>query len=705
MLDMGRNKPSQPTGQNVVHKVGRLRAARACDLCRTKKNKCDELYPCTYCKDRNAECIYRGQRCFMPDYVKHLEDLVQQLSASATRAQGHPEDTGDSSSGWQGTVESLNDKETHNAEVPRTTFDIDRNIPAAGGEPRHGGGHEVSGVNRHTHSVEFYGKSSSVALLSQVQRSGEGSAFPAEQSIDPSTIVSSLHNPAFSPASQGDDQPAASFPAPSHYRQCRSFLDQFLSSIHYVHPIVDKAAFLRRCELLWGGSGETIQDASFTALYYSILSLGALVGVRDDEPIDGIENLQWSRKFFNEARRRCNKLGIATDLNMVQCYFFMAKVCQNELNAHWSYMYIGLAVRTALAMGINRAPPPDTKKDQAQLGAESRTWWGLYSLETEISFAMGRPDTLGADSYHNQHFPFVPSLESASPTTPGSSDNFDPPYCAIIKPMVDFSRITRKVCHGIYLRNNTTPKTVGLADQIEQELDEWVNSLPSLIRPQPKSVGKPESLRAAKEAKWVKRQRLVLLIRYFNLRILLFGSVLLTSTPAERASIPGSIGATEKCLEAARQTIQVIYQVLQHQDFFHTWFYNTTYTVFAASMILVYITQEATKSELPPLFEVVNMAVEILEAMSESVVATKAAVILRRASDSAEKKAWSTGTTMTTNQSAGLSSHGQETMLHLNQYWGPLNLVGSEMDLDLSFFQFADWNGENPSMAMGEDEL
>ncbi len=39
-----------PPAQNTGHKVRRPRAARACDLCRIKKNKCDELYPCTYCK-------------------------------------------------------------------------------------------------------------------------------------------------------------------------------------------------------------------------------------------------------------------------------------------------------------------------------------------------------------------------------------------------------------------------------------------------------------------------------------------------------------------------------------------------------------------------------------------------------------------------------------------------------------------------------
>jgi hypothetical protein len=147
---------------------------------------------------------------------------------------------------------------------------------------------------------------------------------PAEGEVDAGVIVSSLHNPAFSPAgTQNEGHNDSSVTFASHYPQCRSFLEGFFGTIHYIHPIIDKGGFLRRCELLWSGNGDVAQNSSFTALYYSILSLGALVGSRDDEPIDGIPNLQWSRKFFDEARSRCNKLGMVTDLDMVQCYFFM----------------------------------------------------------------------------------------------------------------------------------------------------------------------------------------------------------------------------------------------------------------------------------------------------------------------------------------------------------------------------------------------
>jgi hypothetical protein len=202
---------------------------------------------------------------------------------------------------------------------------------------------------------------------------------------------------------------------------------------------------------------------------------------------------------------------------------------------------------------------------------------------------MGRPDTLGADPYHNRRYPVVRDGDTAPSPAPDSSDLADPPYCGIIQSMVDFARITRKVCLAIYLQDNTTPSTIALANQIERELEEWVESVPQSFRPQTRDPNQPETLKSAREPKWVKRQRLVLLIRklfvcsvslmamltlsgYLNLKILVFGSVLLTSTAAERASIPQSIVSIQKCLEAAKQTIQVIYQMYQHHDFFHTWY-------------------------------------------------------------------------------------------------------------------------------------
>lgn len=58
---------------------------------------------------------------------------------------------------------------------------------------------------------------------------------------------------------------------------------------------------------------------------------------------------------------------------------------------------------------------------------------------------------------------------------------------------------------------------------------------------------------------------------YHNLRILLFGSLLIRSSVSERASIPGCVQAVRKCLDSAKQTISIIYQTYEHNDFFRTW--------------------------------------------------------------------------------------------------------------------------------------
>lgn len=386
---------------------------------------------------------------------------------------------------------------------PSSSYDADS---PASVRLRQAAGQEVSGVNRHTRNVEFYGSSSSVALLSHVQRAGD---MPEESSEDQDgeALVSNLHNHAFSPAvdgAMGGHRPGRV----THYPQCRNFIMNYFTSLHFVHPFLDKSDFMSRCEKLWSQESGLLHSSSFAALYYSILSLGALVGPRDEDPIGGVTNAQWSRTFFDESIARCHRLGMVTDLDMVQCYFMLSKICQNELNAHWSYMYVGLAVRTALAMGINREPSPQSNKPIPQLKAEARTWWGLYSLETEMSFSMGRPDTLGADLYHNRSFPLIGHENSGI----SSDDRYDPPQCAIIKSMVDLSRITRSICLDIYLPETITPRTVALAYRLEQDLDKWVEGLPEAIRPR-QSADQPVSLKSVRDPQWAKRQRLVLGIR------------------------------------------------------------------------------------------------------------------------------------------------------------------------------------------------
>ncbi|ROW17103.1 hypothetical protein VPNG_01391 [Cytospora leucostoma] len=485
-------------------------------------------------RHRDVECVYQGQdssrRRYTPEYVRSLEEQLERLSAKhAAQAPGNSLTVKPGFSAHNDYRNLTSPSGASATSSSASTF-----------QSRRGAGQEVTGINSHTRNVEFYGSSSSVALLSQVQRGGERSSVSSdaggtehsESDTAAAALLSNLHNPAFSllpgptpgfvttPSDPTDAQ--SPIVEATNFRQCSVFLHNFFSTLHYIHPILDKTSFLERCELLWSGNEAAIrQQPSFVTLYYSVLSLGALVGYRDTEPVGGISNQKWSRRLFREARGRFTSFELVTDLETVQCYFFMAKVCQNELNAHWSYFYIGLAVRTALAMGINRQPRPNSRKSAAQLKAQARTWWGIYSLE-------------------------------------------------------ELSNI--------------------------------------------------------REAIWMKRQKLVLNLRYLNLKILLFGSILLNFTPSQRTMVPGSYECIDFCLASAKKTIELMYETFRHQEFFRTWFYNTTYVIFAAATILVYINQAPSEVDIEPHLKLVSMAIEVLDAMAdESIVASRSAKLLQKA--------------------------------------------------------------------------
>lgn len=131
----------------------------------------------------------------------------------------------------------------------------------------------------------------------------------------------------------------------------------------------------------------------------------------------------------------------------------------------------------------------------------------------EMSFSMGRPDTLGSDRYHNRHFPVMETGRApANSSSTSDLDTPEPSHCAIIKVMVDLSRIMKGIGAKIYLSDEIDLRTVDLAFTLQSELDEWTETVPAEIRPRP-NPSDLVSLKSARDPQWVKRQRLVLTLR------------------------------------------------------------------------------------------------------------------------------------------------------------------------------------------------
>ncbi|KAL5047645.1 hypothetical protein BDW71DRAFT_40329 [Aspergillus fruticulosus] len=705
----------------------RPRAAQACDRCRSKKYKCDELYPCSHCKKSSLNCVYQGnyrqlETSRSASYVLHLERRVEELASKlqAAEAKLSPRDQEPTVSAlainatpcsMSRPTPSTSNLKSRQPEEPEPYSKANDSDEAEASDPVDD---EITELNHHTNGIEFHGSTSSVAFLGHLQKARDPqpeSSGTAQWSTRPRppeySIVSTLHNASFSPtattAASASQSLATVHEHNYYFEQAHVFMSGYFENVHFIHPFIDKEDFYMRAHDLWMRRTPA-PDPSFIALYLSVLSFGALLRVWDETQLGGLTRFEWSRKLFGEAQLYLNYLHFPNKLDAVQCLYLMAKICQNELNPNLAYMYLGLAVRTCLAAGFNR-----NVRHTSDPRAEwiSRTWWGLFSLEIEMSFSLGRPDTLGLDDYHNRPLP------------PRDNTQY-----AIIPWMVDFARITRKVSVQIYHRRLTLEEKLSTALTIENELDCWIRNLPEWIRPGfIKLESRAESgngnmavdrgeggegvagasedetktrIRMGgagrndlKDPKWARRQRLVLGIRYYNVKTLLFRPFLRhatsksTSRPRSRSrSKPANGSGTRsdtataaattatsmnrnsnadtpnendtetllsatisKCLDAAQNTISVIHDIYRVHTFFRCWWYNTTYVTFATSTLLLPLSHSVShphSSISPPnqisknldidvnsLTRSVEKAIEILEATDESVVTRKCAEIIR----------------------------------------------------------------------------
>ncbi|KAF4540141.1 C6 transcription factor [Lasiodiplodia theobromae] len=502
------------------------------------------------------------------------------------------------------------------SEHPGRSAALGRVVNEEVGSPEEGT--EIVEVNPHTRDIEFHGHTSSVAFLGRVRQEygySEGDSQGDQQTTSQKpSLVSTFYNHAFGTQRNGDasgwnDVLENQFFFPQSY----VFLETYFNNLHYIHPFLDKENFYSRCDDLWQGRFQN-QSRSFIALYFSLVSLGALIRTWTEEKLNGMGRFEWSRMLFEKAQLALGFPGSANDLEAAQAYIFMAKVCQNELNPNLAYTYLGMASRTLLSIGANRNASIDSggSARQPQALEASKTWWGFYTLEIELSFALGRPDSLGMDDYHNRPLP------------PMDGSDVD-----IIPGMIGLARIMRAISVKVYLHRLSLAQKLQGALNIEMEMDAWVARLPEAIRPQFTSdVGRHSRLG---DPPWAYYQRLVLQIRYYNVKMLLLRPFIVHASKYSDERESSLDDAVNKCTDAAARTIDLMYETYRVHTFFHTWWYNITYLTFAASIILYRAVQSIQQpNPQHDYIRLIEQTLSMLDLMRESVVACKTAKVLRQ---------------------------------------------------------------------------
>ncbi|KAH0284632.1 hypothetical protein KCU62_g8157, partial [Aureobasidium sp. EXF-3399] len=405
----------------------------------------------------------------------------------------------------------------------------------------------------------------------------------------------------------------------------------YMQNLHHLHPMIDTDKLNRMCEEpVVQHDNRQSRLRHFLSLYNIIIAVGALVAGSDvkdefhheieavlqgrkDSQDPGKAPLQsLSRHYFRKSRSLLGDVFEACSLESAQTLLLMSLYCQNSLKPHACYMYCGMAVRTALAIGL---PSESMSNSIEACKAARRTWWCIYSHEIDMCCSAGRFDSLGKPRKYS--IP-LPQIKSLSPNSGSNTAYLEGSNIFMINVMVDFAVILRRISKDIYHchKEVSASQKSTAAFFIDTLLDQWKLGLPAWHNFDVVDFREPE---------WAAKQKLVLQLRYLNARVILhrpFLSEPATSTVLERQK------HIDLCLEAARKTIQVLYDAYANKHYFRTWWYNSTYTLYAGMIVLYVVMLGHSTVAHDILLADVKKSRDILKSMEEASVARRSADLL-----------------------------------------------------------------------------
>ncbi|CAI7564925.1 unnamed protein product [Penicillium palitans] len=416
----------------------------------------------------------------------------------------------------------------------------------------------------------------------------------------------------------------------------KTFIGSYFANKHYIHPLLSKGDFMQRCEdEAWPISnrqGLFRGATKFAGLYFAVVALGAINASPNETSLlehfcqqfidpsqtqrarrgPSFTALDFAKFFFDLAKRTLGDVFESSCLESAQTLLLLSVFRQNSLQPHSCYMYSGMAVRTAAAIGLGSSMsslPPSARREAR------RTWWCIYSHEIEMCCSSGRLDSMKELHYYQTS---LPKLKVAA-------DNLDPDAedndIAMIPAMVALAQIMSEASHQLYhsMRRSMADKS-RLAMELDQRLLEWKETLPDFLNLDAHALNDPE---------WAFKQKLVLRLRYYNTRILIHRPFLVAATANTGTSSPDLSVHLHTCLTAARMSINMQYESFMHMIYIRTWWYNTTYALYGSMILLHLILSNYPGLPDDELLEDVEKSLEIFSSMGDIVVARRCAEMLR----------------------------------------------------------------------------
>ncbi|CAN9271186.1 unnamed protein product [Alternaria alternata] len=500
--DVGDDQAPKPQPQK------RRRVTRACDECRRKKIKCDGKQPCTHCtvysygtmvNPHTYDQPSNRRRNATPQYIEALESQLKRAKALLHVVLP--------------TVD-LNDPaiDAHlqNGLLPQLPQPAPR-PPVMPGDPRiphhQGPVHGDEQPDSHLEAMvkatgqldldeegnwDYQGHSSGLSFMRGLRQFDDMFQIPSDES--PSLRHRTMSHEPPSPSSlsiTGSTAGAVNVPLPSKANArilCDSAIIQYSAMLRVVHL----PTFYKQMDRLYQVSSENYGTAetSFLPLFYSVLALGKLYSENDiATDVASYDVLTDEGLKYFKASRQLLDITDCRDLTSLQAIIFMIQFLQSSAKLSTCYAYIGVALRSALRMGLHRSF--NVKFNPIEAETRKRIFWVIRRMDTYVGAMLGLPRFLD-DEDIDQEWPIEVDDEYITETEILPMPEGSISVMAAFNAHTRLVQILNKICKYVYPikgtqsgAKNSVTYSVGYSKirEIEQDLARWLDELPVALKP------------------------------------------------------------------------------------------------------------------------------------------------------------------------------------------------------------------------------
>ncbi|KAJ5469181.1 hypothetical protein N7475_006933 [Penicillium sp. IBT 31633x] len=419
-----------------VHPANRLRVTTACTACRKSKKRCSGSFPC-------INCIHKGRgRSCIP--FKPLSDAgVCSRPIPVSRSAGKASQTwSESATGLQSPLGSqFHDTGNPNREVG--TLETGSHSPEATHRT-----HPRMLRNLQGERV-FVGKAASLSFLQLLRDT-------VTQHIGPSQFSHNVRSEDMLESESHHDS--------LNFSEERCSVDEKARFIQHYDVATRGFLSLDRDETPSSLESPTVPKSDRDKTRAAITDLMVAIGAQSY--LSSSDTLQVERFYF--ARGQCRSFGNMLEdpsLDLVRVFLLMSFYMLGACRRNTAFMYLGVASRAAVALGLHVDSLGSTSRDENIPSSErSRLWMSLCVLDLLVSSILGRPSSISPllpENGRPHHWIGIAPTDSALVAS----------YC--------LSLILDEILSRLYSEKAASAET---ADILLGKLNSWSECLPRSLR-------------------------------------------------------------------------------------------------------------------------------------------------------------------------------------------------------------------------------